>query len=78
MNKIICECGCEIKKDSLIRHLKTNKHNNIINNNVKNNYFNFIIKKTENIYLDDNYECKEYEHGGDYWDNLNGVNLDDY
>lgn len=30
--KVNCSCGCEIKKFSLNKHLKTNKHNNIINN----------------------------------------------
>jgi len=30
--KITCSCGCEIKKFSLNKHLKSNKHNDIINN----------------------------------------------
>ena len=30
--KVTCSCGCEIKKFSLNKHLKSNKHNNIINN----------------------------------------------
>jgi hypothetical protein len=24
--KIVCECGCEIRKDNLIRHMKNKKH----------------------------------------------------
>lgn len=28
--KIICDCGCEIRKDSLLRHKKSNKHLNLI------------------------------------------------
>lgn len=28
LEKITCECGCQISKSCLNRHLKTNKHNN--------------------------------------------------
>jgi len=30
--KIICECGAEINKNEKSRHMKTDKHNNLINN----------------------------------------------
>jgi predicted GIY-YIG superfamily endonuclease len=30
--KLICDCGCEIRKDNLQRHLRSMKHINIINN----------------------------------------------
>ena len=66
MNKIICDCGCEIREDGLKNHKKTKKHNDLIN---------CIIKKTEH---EEQEEHNNYEHGGDYWDNLNGVNFDDY
>ena len=28
--KILCECGCHIRKDGLIDHLKTKKHNKLM------------------------------------------------
>ena len=28
--KILCECGCHIRKDSLRNHLKTKKHNKLM------------------------------------------------
>ncbi len=31
LEKITCECGCEINKCSLLRHLKTTKHINLMN-----------------------------------------------
>jgi len=34
--KIICECGCEIRKDNLKRHMKSTKHLEKINENVQN------------------------------------------
>ena len=38
-NKGLCECGCYIKKDGLIDHLKTKKHNKLME--VKNEYLTF-------------------------------------
>ena len=28
--KIMCECGCEIRKSSLVRHLKTPRHHKLM------------------------------------------------
>ena len=33
--KITCECGCELTKDALTRHLKTKKHINLVSKSVK-------------------------------------------
>ena len=30
--KVICECGCEISKNNLTKHKKSNKHLTLINN----------------------------------------------
>ena len=30
--RMICECGCELRKDQLPRHRRSNKHNNLIKN----------------------------------------------
>ena len=29
--KVVCECGCEVRQDNLIRHRKSNKHKKLIN-----------------------------------------------
>ena len=29
--KVICDCGCEVRKDCLTRHKKSNKHLNLLN-----------------------------------------------
>ena len=44
IEKIKCECGSQIQKNSLMAHLKSHKHNTFIKNPVK-----IVIKQGEFI-----------------------------